>query len=114
MNLRKKNKKLKRELESARRQLEFNKIFIDQARSTVREAKEFINRNVGDVATLQVYAHSPKYAMTSEEEFKRLVIQQMIPELSTCVTLERYTTARVGVLNDDYVLAKLRVVKPRE
>lgn len=112
MNLRKKNKKLKRELESARRQLEFDKIFIEQARRTAWEAKAYTNKRFGDIDTLQAYCHSPSYTMVSEEELKAMVVKQMIPELAKRITLENYIP-RGGVPNAEYVLASIRVVKPR-
>ena len=113
MNLRQKNKKLKYELESARCQLAFDKEFIEQARRTVTEAKNYINKNIGDITTLRLCAHSPGYALLSEEEFKVQIVKRMIPELAKCVTLEHYMP-RGGVPNAEFTVAEIRVVKLRE
>lgn len=108
MNLRQKNKKLKRELEEARIQLAFDKEFIDQARRTVREAKEYINKRVGDIGVLRSFVNRLEYMGLSEEQIKVQIVKRFIPELAKCVTLEGC------VEHDDFLLANLRVVKPRE
>ena len=113
MNLRQKNKKLKRELAEARAQLAYDKEFIDQARRTVREAKDYINKRVGDIGVLQAFVHKPEYMMLSEEQFRKQIIKQWIPELAKCVILEDCDPPQVYMAGNDYVHASIRVVMPR-
>lgn len=104
MNLRQKNKKLKRELEKAK---------ADLAKYLPYAAREIARANVGDIVTIRAYAHAPGYMMLSEEQFKTQMVKRMIPELAKCITLKGYI-ARGDVPNADNVLATIRVVKPRE
>ena len=108
MNLRQKNKKLKRELEEAKETIARATKCIEQARRTTREAKDYINKLHCDIGTLRAYVHRPEYTGLSEEQIKAQIVKRFIPELAKCVTMEDCT------YHDDVLFASLRVVMPRE